>query len=138
MQLRNHPITSFRGFALWPPTWIDYRGTNEATRRGEVGVLRLVSNSPNNVGQISLTIEHEGAVYAGTLGFEYEFLGEYMTNFFKDCRGMTIALIGSVEIPLTFDTVKKPKLTGARLPEHSSELIIFPSQYRRTITPAPN
>jgi len=107
MQLRNHPITSFGGFAIWPPIWIDYQGTSEATRRGEVGVLRLVRNSPYNVRQIFLTIEHEGAVYTGTLVFEYEFLGEYMTNFFKDCRGMTIESIGSVEIPLTFDTLKK-------------------------------
>ena len=108
----NHSSASFRGFILWPPIWIDSRGTSEATRRGEVGVLRLVSNSPYNVRHIFLTIEHEGALYTGTLVFEYEFLGEYMTNFFKDCKGMTIESIGSVEIPLTVDTLKKASVTS--------------------------
>lgn len=115
MQLRNHPITSFRGFAVWPPIWIDYRAISEATRRGEVGVLRQVRNSPYNVRQIFLTIEHEGAEYTGTLVFEYEFLGEYMTNFFKDCRGMTIESIGSVEIPQTFDTLKKAQADRCKI-----------------------
>ena len=107
MQLRNHPIMSSSGFALWPPIWIDYQVSSEATRRGEVGVLRKVRNSPYNVRRIFLTIEHEGAEYTGTLLTEYEFVGEYMTRFFKDCMGMAIETIGSLEIPLAFDTLRK-------------------------------
>jgi hypothetical protein len=98
---------SFRGFTIWPPIWIDFKVSSEATRRGEVGVLRQVRNSPYNVRRIFLTIEHECVEYTGTLLMEYEFLGEYMTKFFKDCSGMTIESIGSLEIPLTFDTLKK-------------------------------
>jgi hypothetical protein len=98
---------SFRGFALWPPIWIDYQGIREATRQGEVGVLRNVRNSPYNVRRIFLTIEHEGAQYLGTVVMEYEFLGEYMTRFFKDCIGMTIESIGSLDLPLDFETLKK-------------------------------
>ena len=98
---------SFRGFALWPPIWIDYQGTREATRQGEVGILRNVRNSPYNVRRIFLTIEHEGAQYIGTFVMEYEFLGEYMTKFFKNCIGMTIESIGSLDVPLALETLKK-------------------------------
>ena len=38
---------------------------------------------------------------------EYEFLGEYMAGLLNDCIGMTIESIGSLEVPLPFETVKK-------------------------------
>ncbi len=38
---------------------------------------------------------------------EYEFLGEYMARLLNDCIGMTIESIGSLEVPLTFETAKK-------------------------------
>ena len=38
---------------------------------------------------------------------EYEFLGEYMTKFLKDCIGMTIESIGSLDVPLALETLKK-------------------------------
>jgi len=88
---------SFRGFALWPPIWIDNQGTREA--QGKIGVLRNVRNSPFNGRRIFLMIEHEGAQYIGTFVMEYELLGEYMTKFFKDCIGMTLESIGSLDVP---------------------------------------
>ena len=38
---------------------------------------------------------------------EYEFLGEFMARLLNDCIGMTIESIGNLEVPLTFETVKK-------------------------------
>ena len=38
---------------------------------------------------------------------EYEFLGEYMARLLNDCIGMTIESIGSLEVPLAFESVKK-------------------------------
>ena len=38
---------------------------------------------------------------------EYEFLGEYMASLLNDCIGMTIESIGSLEIPITFETDQK-------------------------------
>ena len=38
---------------------------------------------------------------------EYEFLGEYMASLLNDCLGMTIESIGSLKVPLTFETIKK-------------------------------
>ena len=38
---------------------------------------------------------------------EYEFLGEYMTKFFKDCIGMTIESISSLDVPLALENLKK-------------------------------
>jgi hypothetical protein len=107
MQLRNHPIMVFWGYTRWPPIWIDYHGISESTLRGEVGVLRKARSYPYNHRQIFLTIEHEGAEYTGCLLMEYEFLGEYMARLLNDCLGMTIESIGSLEVPLTFETIKK-------------------------------
>ena len=107
MQLRNHPIMMYFGYTRWPPTWIDYQGTCESTLQGEVGVLRRARCYPYNHRQIFLTIEHEGAEYTGCIIMEYEFMGEYMLKFFKDCTDMTIESIGSLEIPIAFETLKK-------------------------------
>ena len=52
-------------------------------------------------------MEHEGAEYIGYLLMEYEFLGEYMARILKDCMGMTIESIGSLEVPLALETGKK-------------------------------
>ena len=97
----------FWGYTRWPPIWIDYHGISESTLRGEVGVLSKARSYPYNHRQIFLTIEHEGAEYTGCLLMEYEFLGEYMARLLNDCLGMTIESIGSLEVPLTFETIKK-------------------------------
>ena len=102
-------MMSIFGYALWPPIWIDCQGIRESTLRREVGVLRKIRNSPYNVRQIFLTMEHEGVMYTGCLSMQYEFLGEYMGNFFDYCTGMTIETIGSLEIPLAFDTLGKAR-----------------------------
>ena len=109
MQLRNHPIMMYFGYTRWPPIWIDYQRLSESSLRGEVGVLRNARCYPYNHRQIFLTIEHEGAEYTGCLLLEYETLGEYMLKFFKDCTGMTLESIGSLDVPLAFENIKKPQ-----------------------------
>ena len=115
MQLRKHPIMAFWGYTRWPPIWIEYQGTNESTLGGEIGVLRRAQSHPCNPRQIFLTIGHEGAEYIGCLLMEYEFLGVYMARLLNDCIGMTIESIGSLEVPLTFETVKKAQTARAKL-----------------------
>ena len=95
------------GFSRWPPIWIEYPGTSKALLQGEVGVLREVRYSRDNPRRIFLTMEHEGAEYIGYLLMEYEFFGEYMARILKDCMGMTIESIGSLEVPLALETGKK-------------------------------
>ena len=114
MQLRKHPIMAFWGYSRWPPIWIEYQGTNESTLVGEIGVLRRALSHPCNPRQIFLTIGHEGAEYIGCLLMEYEFLGVYMARLLNDCIGMTIESIGSLEVPLTFET-KKAQTARAKL-----------------------
>lgn len=70
-------------------------------------MLRSALSYPYNPRKIFLTIEHERADYIGCLLMEYEFLGEYMASLLNDCIGMTIESIGSLEIPITFETDKK-------------------------------
>ena len=86
-------------------------------------MLRRALSHPGNPRQIFLTIGHEGAEYIGCLLMEYEFLGEYMARLLNDCIGMTIESIGSLEVPLTFETVKKLKLPV----EQSSGINILPT-----------
>jgi hypothetical protein len=105
MQLRNHPMMTHFGFSRWPPVWIDYHQLRESSLRGEVGVLRNARCYPYNHRQIFLTIEHhQGTKYTGCLYLDYETLGDSMLEFFKDCIGMTIEAIGSLEVTIELET----------------------------------
>jgi hypothetical protein len=48
MELRNHPLMTYKGVCSWPPAWL-WRGGYETTYPdGEVGILKDVTISPAN------------------------------------------------------------------------------------------
>ena len=122
---------AFWGYTRWPPIWIEYQGTSESILQGEIGVLRSALSYPYNPRKIFLTIEHERADYIGCLLMEYEFLGEYMASLLNDCIGMTIESIGSLEIPITFETDKKAQTAV----EQSSGFNILQNTCGRKVLP---
>jgi hypothetical protein len=98
MELRNHPLMSYRGINSWPPVWT-WRGGREHIRpRGEVGVLRDVFLS--NVvprSRIFLIMADNGEEYMGcVLCSDYTFSGQ-VYQLLKDHCGQTIAEIGSLD-----------------------------------------
>ena len=75
MQLRDHPLMSYRGVCNWPPTWLRTGGGSsdifQNKLHGEIGVLDQVFLSRvTPYTRCYLTIEFEGEPYMGTLIFE--------------------------------------------------------------------
>ena len=72
MELRKHPLMTYRGAGNWPPAWTWLSGKkNTLWPSGEVGTL--VDVAPSKIdpdGKCFLTIEHEGTSYVGCLLFD--------------------------------------------------------------------
>ena len=98
MEVRSHPLMSYRGISNWPPSWT-WRGGDENIRpKGEVGILRDVFLSrvePKS--RLFLIIEHEQQEYMGCLLFnDCTFCGQICELLKAQC-GRTIAEIGSLD-----------------------------------------
>ena len=74
MQLRDHPLMSFRGVCNWPPTWVKSGSSSDVFQNklyGEIGVLNQVFLSQvTPYTKCFLIMEFEGESYMGTLIFE--------------------------------------------------------------------
>jgi hypothetical protein len=72
MELRKHPLMTYRGAGNWPPVWTWFSGKKNTLRpSGEVGTL--VDVAPSKIdpdGKCFLTIDHEGTSYVGCLLFD--------------------------------------------------------------------
>ena len=100
MELRYHPLMTYRGLPNWPPVWTWRGGGAEDKRaRGEVGILRdafLSRIEPKS--RIFLIIEHEYDEYMGCLLFtDSTFCGQ-VYQMLKDCCGRGIVDIGSMNV----------------------------------------
>src|SRR5215475_14039652 len=102
MVLRNHPLMTYRGLPNWPPVWTWKNGLNKKTLRGEIGVLRRVTEPKNQPSETCiLEIEHEGLSYVGCLLFDdLAFCGE-ITKLLQNCCNRPIAEIGSLDVSHT-------------------------------------
>jgi hypothetical protein len=104
MQLRKHPLLSYRGSPVWPPIWVSVESGKKA--HGEVGLLNQVRCYPDQAGEAYLIIDHEGAQYAGCLLLDDKIFCEQLGNFLRNCCGMRIKEIGNLEIPPGFEVAK--------------------------------
>ena len=72
MSLREHPLMYHRGVPSWPPIWTWTGEGEDKSPKGEVGVLRWVSESNiQPVNKCFLFIDHEGSSYGGVLTVDY-------------------------------------------------------------------
>jgi hypothetical protein len=98
MELRSHPLMTYRGINNWPPSWT-WRGGEENIRpKGEVGILRDVFLSrvePQS--RLFLIIEHEQQEYMGCLLFNDRTFCGQICELLKAHCGRTIAEIGSLD-----------------------------------------
>jgi len=99
MELRDHPLMSYRGIANWPPVWTS-RGEGQNRRpRGEVGTLREVFLSavyPHS--RLFLIMELQGDEYMGCLLFSDRTLCQQIYAVLMQCVGMDIADIGGLDL----------------------------------------
>src|SRR5213594_2005489 len=68
LRLRDHPCMAYRGQSNWPPVWMWVGGERNQNPKGEIGILHEVTLPPAGApNRCSLIVEHEGAVYLGSL-----------------------------------------------------------------------
>ena len=111
MQLRHHPLLSYRGIHSWPPVWTLMRGTDKERPRGEVGILKevQVSSTPPPVKpdgpradqRIFLFIEYQQRGYLGCLILEDYAFCQQLAQLLPDYYNRTIEEIGSIEVGRT-------------------------------------
>jgi len=72
MQLRDHPLMSYKGARNWPPAWTWISGEkNNKYPKGEVGVLKDVGLSAiARASRCFLIIEYRRGAYMGCLLFD--------------------------------------------------------------------
>jgi hypothetical protein len=99
MQLRDHPLVSYRGRHTWPPVWVCRVGASKArTPSGEVGCLKRVLYEPDNRGKIFLVIEYEQAEYVGCVLFDSRPFCEQIAEHLMGRQGMSIEALGALDI----------------------------------------
>lgn len=70
IELRNHPMMSFRGRRNWPPEWVQTPTQNSDTATDEVGILQEVCPSVLDPSRCYLIIIHDQKKYIGVLRFD--------------------------------------------------------------------
>jgi hypothetical protein len=99
MQLRDHPLVSYRGRHTWPPVWVCRLGASKArTPSGEVGLLRKVLYEPDSRGKLFLVIDYEEAEYVGCVLFDSGRFCEEVAAILLARLGMSIEALGSLDI----------------------------------------
>jgi hypothetical protein len=99
MQLRNHPLMTYRGVNNWPPVWTWRGGDENKSVRGEIGVLQdvFLSNVEPRT-RAFLIIEHEGNEYIGCLMFEDSVFCSQIHELLLGCCGQTVAEAGDLDV----------------------------------------
>jgi hypothetical protein len=99
MELRKHPLMSFRGRPNWPPRWVWLGGKANERPTGEVGVLKEVSRySLLSSDGLTLVIEHNGSAYMGLLLFDNFPFSRHIHELLRGLKDHSIVEIGSLDI----------------------------------------
>jgi hypothetical protein len=100
MQLRNHPLMSYKGRPIWPPDWSWISGSdNTSIPAGEVGTLENVQCSHVLESVLFLTIAMlDGNRYVGSLHFNNEAFAQRVLSLLHDHVGETIQQIAEIDI----------------------------------------
>jgi hypothetical protein len=99
MQLRDHPLVSYRGHHTWPPVWVCRVGASKArTPTGEVGSLKQVLYEPESRGKIFLVIDYDQAEYVGCILIDSRGFCEEVAENLSARQGMSIEALGSLDI----------------------------------------
>ena len=104
MSLRNHPLMRYHGVPSWPPIWTWTGEGEDKSPKGEVGVLRCVSESNiQPVNKCFLFIDHEKSSYIGGLTVDDHGFCTQIVSFLQQHYNRTISEIGDLDVPLCHD-----------------------------------
>ena len=102
MELRHHPLMSYRAFPSWPPIWVCRDANVPGRLRGEVGTLTEVRTAKTLPHKCFLITKHEEVEYIGCLLFSDESFCEQITKLLQEHCGDSIQHIGSLDLSHTF------------------------------------
>jgi len=95
MELRKHPLVSYRNQSSWPPAWIWIGGNENKHPRGEVGVLKQLKlvDGPF-VNRCFLWMQYEDSMYLGCLLFSDASFCQQISKLLQEHCGDSIEYIG--------------------------------------------
>jgi hypothetical protein len=107
MELRVHPLMSFRGVPNWPPTWTWMDGREDQHPKGELGILRTVLLSKTQrANRCFLLIFYEESSYLGCLLFDDEVFCCQITKLLQGYCNRPIAEIGSIDLSCSLQRIR--------------------------------
>jgi hypothetical protein len=102
MQLRYHPLISYRGLPSWPPAWTPANPKSHLkVLRGEIGRLEYVLPNKTSHNRCFLIIEHEGHPYVGCLFIDDAIFCAQIMTIIQNQAGLTIKEIGDLDLSYT-------------------------------------
>ena len=102
MLLRDHPLLNYRGSSSWPPVWTWIAGSDNQRPRGEIGILKSVTESDiEPADRCFLYIDHEGSSYLGCLLCSDHVFGTQLVKVLKANCNKTLADIGGLDLTHT-------------------------------------
>jgi hypothetical protein len=102
MQLRDHPLMSYRGVPNWPPVWTLRNVGTVNTLKGEVGVLKYVDyDHDRNSNKCFLVIDHQSSLYTGCLIYQDRSFCNQIAHVMRTRIGRSIKEIGNIDLSYT-------------------------------------
>jgi hypothetical protein len=99
MDLRAHPLMTYRGHPNWPPSWMWIDGNVNKNPKGEVGTLLEVQVSRiQDANRCFLVIEYEDSQYTGCLYFDDLSFRKRVCELLGEYYGHSIQEIGSIDL----------------------------------------
>jgi hypothetical protein len=98
MQLRAHPLMTYRGGRNWPPAWIQVQETKIKSLSGEIGILKHVMRYEQVPNGFVLAIEHARERYLGFLIFDEVSFCTLIHDLLEARIGCSIKDLGSLEL----------------------------------------
>ena len=98
MQLRAHPLMTYRGGPNWPPAWIQVQETKIKSLSGEVGILKHVMRYDRVPNGFVLAMEHAREQYLGFLIFDEVSFCMLIYDVLEARIGCSIKDLGSLDV----------------------------------------
>ena len=104
MSFRDHPLMRYRGVPSWPPTWTWTGGREDKCPKGEVGVLRGITQSniqPANRWFLLSTMKESS--YGAVLTVDSHVFCTQIVRFLQEhCYNRPIVEIGGLDLTHSF------------------------------------
>jgi len=101
MELREHPLMSYRGVSNWPPVWVPLSDLEGQRLNGEVGTLTEVRMTKELPKSCFLVVNHNEKRYLGCLLFNDQSFCDQIFVLLQNYYGYPIDSIARLDISHT-------------------------------------